>query len=153
MTHSQTTGADVAHAATVTCQNGAVLSISGTSLLPGNAHSDPPVGKRLRLEIYGSTGALIYNGVDTDSDSGKLEVIDSEGTVEVLHDSFVFEDLGQQGTGPASLQSWIHACRGMDDYYNGADCELGAKTIQVLSAMYESQATNTLALIRHTNRE
>ena len=153
MTHSPTTGADVAHAATVTCSNGAVLSISGTSLLPGNAHSDPPVGKRLRLEIYGTTGALIYNGVDTDPDSGKLKVIDTEGKSEVVYDSFAFEDLEQQGTGPASLQSWIDACHGNKrGYYEGADCELGLKTVQVLSAMYESHETSRPALIQHTNK-
>ena len=49
MTHSEETGADVSHSSTVLCKNGAVLSLSGTSLLPGNAHSDPPVGKRPRL--------------------------------------------------------------------------------------------------------
>ncbi|KAL3781970.1 hypothetical protein HJC23_001315, partial [Cyclotella cryptica] len=45
MTTSERTGADVSHAAMVLCKNGATFSLSGTSLLPGNAHSDPPVGK------------------------------------------------------------------------------------------------------------
>jgi predicted dehydrogenase len=148
MTHSERTGADVAHAATVTCRCGAVLSISGTSLLPGNAHSDPPVGKRLRLEIYGTAGALFYNGKDTDPNSGHLEVVDTEkGQSEILHGNFDFEDLASTGTGPASLQSWIDACQGQEDYYQGADCELGLKTVQTISAMYQSHATQQLVSI------
>lgn len=62
MTTSERTGADVSHAATVVCKNGATFSLSGTSLLPGNAHSDPPVGKRIKIQIYGTKGALIYSG-------------------------------------------------------------------------------------------
>ena len=149
MTPSATTGADVAHAATVECRNGAVLSISGTSLLPGNAHSDPPVGKRVRLEVYGTTGALIYNGVDTDPDSGNLQVLDRDGKADVVHDKFEFEHLDNTGEGPASLQSWIDACQGKVDHYNGADCELGLKTVQTLTAMYESHATKKLVAVQH----
>ena len=62
MTTSERTGADVSHAATVVCNNGATFSLSGTSLLPGNAHSDPPVGKRIKIKIFGTKGALIYSG-------------------------------------------------------------------------------------------
>lgn len=62
MTTSERTGADVSHAATVLCKNGATFSLSGTSLLPGNAHSDPPVGKRIAIKIFGDKGALIYSG-------------------------------------------------------------------------------------------
>jgi hypothetical protein len=46
----------------VVCKNGATFSLSGTSLLPGNAHSDPPVGKRIKIKIFGTKGALIYSG-------------------------------------------------------------------------------------------
>jgi hypothetical protein len=62
MTTSERTGADVSHAATVVCKNGATFSLSGTSLLPGNAHSDPPVGKRIKIKIFGTKGALVYSG-------------------------------------------------------------------------------------------
>ena len=62
MTTSERTGADISHAATVICKNGATFSLSGTSLLPGNAHSDPPVGKRIAIKIFGDKGALVYSG-------------------------------------------------------------------------------------------
>jgi predicted dehydrogenase len=147
MTHSETTGADVAQAATITCTNGAVVSISGTSVLPGHAHSDPPVGKRVVLEIYGSKGALLYSGIDTDPSSGKLELVDPDGKSEIVCDSFLFEDLDNTGIGPASLQSWIAACQGKDDYENGADSALGLQTIQTVAAMYESHATKQVIVI------
>eukprot|EP00957_Ditylum_brightwellii_P096943 7382447-Ditylum_brightwellii.AAC.1 len=43
MNHSARTGADVSNAATIICDDGITFSMLGTSLLLGNAHSDPPV--------------------------------------------------------------------------------------------------------------
>lgn len=141
MAHCKKTGADVAVSATVACEGEAVLSVSGTSLLPGNAHSDPPVGKRVRIEIYGDQGALFYNGVDTDPSSGKLEMVDVDGNVSTINDRFEFENTEHTGIGPESLQNWIKACKGEEDYYVGADCELGMKAVELVAAMYESNHT------------
>lgn len=41
MNHSERTGADIAHAASIVCDCGASVSLSGTTLLPGDAHADP----------------------------------------------------------------------------------------------------------------
>lgn len=147
MTHCPKTGADIAVSATVACEEDAVLSISGTSLLPGDAHSDPPVGKRVRIEIYGDQGALFYSGVDTDPSSGKLEIVDVDGNFSTKNDRFDFENTDNTGIGPESLQNWIKACQGEMDYYVGADCELGTKAVAVVAAMYESNHTEQPAPI------
>lgn len=144
MTHSEATGADVSHAATIICQNGATFSLSGTSLLPGNAHSDPPVGKRIKIKIFGTKGALFYSGNDRDTASGSLEWLrgdehDSVGAVEIQCPElgFQFEDLDQEGVGPESLQCFIDACLGRN-YYAGADSLVGLQSVQTIDAMYRS---------------
>jgi predicted dehydrogenase len=147
MTHSPITGADVAHAATIRCRNetshDVVISLSGTSLLPGNAHSDPPVGKQIRLKIYGTKGAIIYSGDDQDPSSGRFEFRRApDGGVELPLGpdvGFDFENLDMEGTGPESLESFVQACRGSTDYYVGADSTTGLRTVQTLEAMYRSE--------------
>jgi len=112
MTCSEKTGADISHAATITCENGATFSLSGTSLLPGYEHSDPPVAKRIQIKIFGTKGALIFSGNDTDSKSGRLEYLpgnddgEKAGTIEVQCPElgFEFEELDQTGSGPESMQ-------------------------------------------------
>mmetsp|Transcript_19791 Transcript_19791/g.29034 ORF Transcript_19791/g.29034 Transcript_19791/m.29034 type:complete len:398 (+) Transcript_19791:463-1656(+) len=143
MNHSERTGADVSHAATIICDDGITFSMSGTSLLPGNAHSDPPVGKSIRIKIFGTEGAIFYTGDDRDTQSGRLELRKECGGVEVhCRDlGFEFEDLDQEGIGPESLQSFIDACLGRKDYYVGADSSVGLKTIQTIDAMYRSQVS------------
>ena len=147
MGYSHKTGADVSHSATIQCNNGATFSLSGTSLLPGNAHSDPPVAKQIKIKIYGSKGALIYMGDDRDKNSGRLELRiggeeagEREGNIEVYCEElgFLFEELDQDGIGPQSLQNFIAACLGEKDYYNGADSLVGLKSVQTLDAMYRS---------------
>ena len=147
MTKSSKTGADVSHAATVICENGATFSLSGTSLLPGNAHSDPPVGKRIEIKIFGTQGALIYRGDDRDPKSGRLEWLrgdddDEVGAVKVQCPDlgFQFEDLDQDGNGPASLQCFIDSCLGLD-YYVGADSLTGLRSVQTIEAMYRSHVS------------
>lgn len=148
MTTSGRTGADVSHAATVTCGNGATMSLSGTSLLPGNAHSDPPVAKRVRIEVFGTEGALFYGGNDRDPRSGKLEWLrggdhENAGSVEIKCPElgFQFEELDQEGIGPESLQCFIDACLGQDDYYPGADSLVGLRSVQTIDAMYRSHVS------------
>ena len=152
MVHSAKTGADVSHSATIRCKKGtsnsdddqeefSVLSVSGTSLLPGDAHSDPPVGKQIQIKIFGSDGALLYQGDDRNPNSGQLELRDPSGRVEVLHPEFVFENLDHDGLGPESLQNFVQLCAGnsKDDIYVGANVTDGLRTIQVIEAMYRSQ--------------
>mmetsp|Transcript_27424 Transcript_27424/g.58930 ORF Transcript_27424/g.58930 Transcript_27424/m.58930 type:complete len:375 (+) Transcript_27424:678-1802(+) len=151
MTTSEKTGADVSHAATVICENGATFSLSGTSLLPGNAHSDPPVAKRIKIKIFGTKGALFFSGNDRDPSSGKLEWLrgddddghENVGTVEVQCPElgFEFEDLDQDGIGPESLQCFIDACLRKDDYYVGADSLVGLRSVQTIDAMYRSHVS------------
>jgi predicted dehydrogenase len=159
MTKSSKTGADVSHAASVICCNGVTFSLSGTSLLPGNAHSNPPVGKRIEIKIFGTQGALIFRGEDRDPSSGKLEWLrgDDEhmvGTVEVQCPDlgFQFEDLDQDGNGPASLQCFIDSCLGLD-YYVGADSLTGLRSVQTIEAMYRSHVSgNCESVIVSTER-
>eukprot|EP00984_Skeletonema_dohrnii_P006164 scaffold2199_cov120-Skeletonema_dohrnii-CCMP3373.AAC.5 len=159
MTKSDKTGADVSHAATVICSNGATFSLSGTSLLPGNAHSDPPVAKRIEIKIFGTKGAVIYRGDDRDPSSGKLEWLrgdDEEemGAVEVQCPDlgFEFEDLDQDGNGPASLQCFIDSCLGLD-YYVGADCLTGLRSVQTIEAMYRSHVSGNCESIVDSTEE
>eukprot|EP00985_Skeletonema_marinoi_P006678 scaffold2901_cov99-Skeletonema_marinoi.AAC.7 len=159
MTKSDKTGADVSHAATVICSNDATFSLSGTSLLPGNAHSDPPVAKRIEIKIFGTKGAVIYRGDDRDPSSGKLEWLrgdDEEemGAVEVQCPDlgFEFEDLDQDGNGPASLQCFIDSCLGLD-YYVGADCLTGLRSVQTIEAMYRSHVSGNCESIIDSTEE
>jgi len=179
MNHSNITGADVSHGATIICKDNqrtdnnqnddnddVIMSMSGTSLLPGNAHSDPPIGKRIRIKIFGSKGAIIYTGDDRDDTSGRLELrlADNDGQVEHPcgdNVGFDFENLDQDGEGPESLQNFLDACltynssprdkKGTyattyekedgDSYYVGADSLVGLKTVQTLDAMYRSDVS------------
>jgi hypothetical protein len=166
MTRSVVTGADVSHAATIECECGAAISLSGTSLLPGNAHSDPPVPKEVVIRIFGTGGALSYCGNDRDPSSGKLVWSSSHngggndhddngdrhdgndetgnaggcGAVEICWPElgFQFEELDQDGTGPSSLRCFIDACLGRDDYYIGAESLVGLRCVQTIDAMYRS---------------
>ncbi|CAB9508441.1 Oxidoreductase family, NAD-binding Rossmann fold [Seminavis robusta] len=149
MNHSDTSGADLSHAATIVCQNDITFSLAGTCLLPGNEHGDPPVGKEISVEIYGSEGALFYKGNDHDPASGRLE-LRTDTTVKVLCDEFHFENTDQEGTGPESLQSFLAACLGRKDYDKGASSLVGLKSIQTLDAMYRSHHSGAAEKIAGT---
>ena len=154
MIHSETTGADVAHSATIRCrdetneekratskddENLVLMNISGTSMLPGNAHSDPPVGKQVRVKIFGTEGSILFNGEDRDPESGRLELRRSDGSIEVLYDKFEFENLDHDGLGPESLQSFVQLCCGdKDNLYVGANVVDGLRSVQTIEAMYRS---------------
>jgi predicted dehydrogenase len=151
MHHSKITGADVAHAASIQCNHGTVtMSLSGTSLLPGNAHSHPPVAKEIDIKIYGTKGAIHYGGNDRDKDSGQLELRigvggDSDGEEGAIQPfceelGFRFEELDQDGLGPQSLQNFLAKCCG-EECYVGADSLVGYRSIQTLDAMYRSEAS------------
>jgi len=154
MTHSKTSGADVAHSATITCENEettVTMNLSGTCLLPGREHSDEPVGKSISIEVYGEEGSLFYSGNDGDTNSGVLELRKSEvnsGKPEYIlpKQGFLFENLDTEGKGPESLQEFIKACQGKD-YYVGASSLVGLKTVQTIEAMYRSHHKGTVETI------
>lgn len=153
MTHSPRTGADVAHSASIRCvderggtitddkkgiNNIVVFSLSGTSLVPGDAHV---IGKHISLGPYGSGGTLTYTGVDLESASGSLELrrIPAGNLEEPAGKGFCFENLDTAGIGPESVQCLIQACQeGPATAYVGASSAVGLRTVQVLDAMYRS---------------
>lgn len=156
MNESRITGADVSHSASIVCSdtcgtNDVVLSMSGTSMLPGNVHSEPAIGKIVRIEIFGTKGSILYSGDDDqDPSSGQLELrrVANNGNVELpCGPGFYFESLSQDGTGPESLQSFVDACLGSEDYYVGADSSTGLRTVQILEAMYRSNASRKLEYV------
>lgn len=115
MNYSDVTGADVCNSATVTLSddsnkgnsdNGNILlNFSGTTLLPGNAHSSVRVGKQVSISIFGTEGSLLYSGDDILPHSGKLEISlnKNDGKIQnVFSDEeigFDFENLDENGTG------------------------------------------------------
>mgnify|MGYP003865429475 CR=1 FL=1 len=158
MQHSDASGADLSHSATIRCSNNVVLNVSGTCLLPGNEHGDPPVGKEIQIQIYGSGGALFYSGNDHDPSSGKLELragkndqLNDEGEVDVIADEFLFENTDKTGEGPESLLTFLAACRGETDYYVGANSNVGLKSVQTLEAMYRSQDSGQVEEVAYRN--
>lgn len=144
MVHSEATGADISFSATITCQDGAIIGASGTTLLNGDAHSDPPVGKRVMVEIYGDKGSVFFSGVDLEPKSGRLELYDEDGNMEVLHEEFAFENLTSQ---PESLQGFVELCRG-GDVYEGATVEVGLRAVQTVEAMYRSNKTSQVEQVQ-----
>lgn len=148
--HTPRTGADISFSATVRCTDGhkkspevVIVSVSGTSLLPGNAHSNPPVPKKAQIEVFGSEGSLHYEGNDREPSSGRLELRNPDGTVEVLHDEFLFENLDNVGSGPESLQNFVQLCCGNVEVYEGADVLVGLRSIQSIDALYRSAKSGT----------
>jgi len=157
MTHSDITGADVSHSATVTCyrdsekENLVILNLSGSTLLPGNSHSNPPIGKLIDIQIHGDKGVILYGGDDFIPTSGKLELrrrCVNDGKIEYMckEEGFLFENLDPSGTGPESLHEFLKACRG-EDYYIGADSGIGLKTVQTIEAMYRSNQSGNAELV------
>ena len=159
MHQSKNTGADVAHAASIICEpHNVVMSLSGTSLLPGNEHADPPVGKQIRILIFGTKGALFFGGEDSNPSSGCLEFRSvPDGQRQILINDFCFENLDCRGNGPESLESFVDLCcassggtTDKEQLPKGAcaDVTVGLRSVQVLEAMYRSHATQQLEDVR-----
>ena len=117
MTHSKTTGADIAHSATIECfdltsKDIVIINMSGTALLPGNQYSDPPIAKLVSIDVFGDDGSLHYSGNDLDPSSGSLDYRATNGSVEVLSDRFEFEAYDNENYGPESIQNFVELCCG-----------------------------------------
>jgi predicted dehydrogenase len=163
MAMSHTTGADIAHSATVECldlsaasssneelsaNNTVVLNMSGTALLPGHQYADPPIGKLLSIDVYGDEGSLHYSGNDLDPSSGHLEFRPSDGSIEVLSDQFEFEAYDNENYGPESIQAFVNLCCGLGSTSStGATALDGLRSVQVIDAMYRSNASKQVEAI------
>ena len=150
MTHSQATGADLTHSATIECfdlksENIVIISMSGTALLPGHQYSDPPVAKLVHIDVYGNDGSLHYSGNDLDHSSGCLEYRSADGSIEILSDRFEFESYDNENRGPESIQMFVELCcgeiSGIDPPIACANAKDGLRSVQVLDAMYKSHAS------------
>lgn len=150
MTHSKTTGADIAHSATIECFDATskeiiLINMSGTALLPGNQYSDSPIAKLVQIDVYGDDGSLHYSGNDLDPSSGSLDYRATNGSIEVLCDRFEFEAYDNEHYGPESIQNFVELCcggYGDDIPIAGANVLDGLRSVQVLDAMYKSHASN-----------
>ncbi|KAL9190487.1 hypothetical protein ACHAXT_007698 [Thalassiosira profunda] len=152
MSHAANTGADVSLAAVITNRDGVTFSLSGTALLPGSQYADPPVGKHIRVELFGEKGSLMYGGDDNVPGSGRLEVrrtavgTKEDGQSEFpcssrdwsgllgeaaseLEDGFYFEDGEQEGRGPGSMRAFLDACRGSSAQYSEGKEMPGIKAV------------------------
>mmetsp|Transcript_13092 Transcript_13092/g.22444 ORF Transcript_13092/g.22444 Transcript_13092/m.22444 type:complete len:266 (+) Transcript_13092:72-869(+) len=134
MSHAPKTGADISLAAVITCHDGVTFSLAGTALLPGSQYSSKPVGKHIKVELFGENGSLMYGGDDKIPESGRLELRKTavgkaeDGRLSFpcsnhdwteclgdmaseLKDGFYFEDGEQKGLGPGSMAAFLEACR------------------------------------------
>lgn len=147
MTHSKSTGADIAHSATIECSDSiskeaVLINMSGTALLPGNQYNDPPIAKLIQIDVYGDDGSLHYSGNDLDPSSGSLDYRTNSGSTEILCDRFEFEAYDNEHHGPESIQQFIELCCGSHSNESpaaGANVMDGLRSVQVLDAMYKSQ--------------
>ena len=145
MTHDETTGADMSHSATVLCDDDIVMNVSGTTWLPGS-HD---IGKQVQIQIYGSQGAILYEGDDSNPRSGRLELRNEDGSVHYLTDDFAFENLSTSGYGAESVVNFVRMCAAADKDddddspppMNCANVFVGLRTVQTLEAMYRSHAS------------
>lgn len=149
MIHSNATGADIAHSATIECldltsKETVIINMSGTALLPGDQYAEAPIAKLVQIDVYGDQGSLHYSGNDLDPTSGSLDYRATNGSIEVLSDRFEFEAYDNENHGPESIQNFVELCCGGygDDIPTaGANVVDGLRTVQVIDAMYKSHAS------------
>jgi len=157
---AEETGADLVDAATITCVNGATISLSGVGSLPDHGF------KLVANLVFGTKGTLSYGGLAGSDDVERKEASGSGTTgardpnapvgqgaagakrrqqLEVwYHDGqyeagprFEFEYLDQTTTGPGSLDAFVRACTGLP-YTVGAGAVEGLKTVSTIEAIYRA---------------
>ena len=168
MNHEPTTGADISHSATVLCDNDIVMNVSGTAYLPGSQYSGPQVGIHIRIQIYGTKGAILYEGEDENPSSGRLELRREDGSTELVDPNFAFVNSSPEGNGAESVQDFVQYCKWSaqetstpvsssatpkttqptDPPMNCANVVVGLRTVQTLEAMYRSHASKTMVKVR-----
>lgn len=145
MNHLETTGADIAHSASIMCNDDVVMSLSGTTLMPGSQYAKEQIGKQVRIQLFGTKGAMFYEGDDAHPSSGKLVFRSPDGTAEILEDSFAFESIE---TCPESVEQFVQLCASSktddDKNPNCSNAMVGLRTVQTLEAMYRSHASQSL---------
>ena len=176
MSHAPNTGADVSLAAVITCKDGVTFSLDGTAMLPGSQYADPPIGKHIRVELFGTKGSLMYKGDDKKPETGRLELRKvSEGkddgkseypcsNMKEIDDGFYFEDGDPSGTGPGSMKAFLDACATSSQRFERSlaehseesnndeagvvnDSLVGLRTVQIIDAMYRSSISGVPELI------
>ena len=153
--HSESTGADIHDALTLTCTNGAVIAVCGAGTAPDAGF------KVVANWVFGTRGMLHYGGLagsdaaapgaDGDGSAAarrasavtaaqakgaRLQVWRHDGA----HSAgapFAFESLDQAGPGPGSLHAFVSACRG-EEYEVGAGPVEGLKAVAAIDALYRS---------------
>jgi predicted dehydrogenase len=172
MVLSKETGADIAHSATIECldlstttteiiegyltqDNTVLINMSGTALLPGHQYTDPPIAKLVNIDVYGDGGSLHYAGNDLDPTSGHLEYRNAEGVSEILCDRFEFEAYDNVNYGPESIQEFVDLCcvgdGGKVPPEAGATVLDGLRSVQVIDAMYKSNASKQVVSVVSIN--
>lgn len=142
MGKSDKTNADVYDTATITCTNGATISVSAVGVIPGKA-------KIVQNRLFGLEGMLSYNGY-YEIDEGaahvdgapppqsvgelRLERFDGQ---DFVSPNFEFENIEQGGEGPESLHAFIDAILG-DVHFSGTTAEIGMLCVATIDAMYRS---------------
>jgi len=96
----------------------------------------------VQVDVYGDDGSLHYSGNDLSPTSGNLSWRKLDGSTEVLHDRFEFEAYDNENNGPESIQNFVELCCGGDDVPEaGANVIDGLRSVQVIDAMYKSNAS------------
>lgn len=144
--HSTKTRADTFCTIGITCECGALISISGNAYVPGDR-------KVVDNFIVGTKGTLRYSGLagefsSKEGNSGRMEwnFFDPNTPPRVI-DGFEFENLekgvGENGgKGPESVHEFINGCRGLP-YYNGADATIAMWASLTIDAIYRSAQSGT----------
>ena len=177
MSHAPNTGADISLAAVITCKDGITFSLDGTALLPGSQYANPPIGKHIRVEMFGTKGSLMYKGDDRRPETGRLEVRKvatgtNDGKSEFpcenmkdVDDGFYFEDGDPTGLGPGSMKAFLDSCKASSARFEHSlvdhgdesdgkspvvnDSLVGLRTVQIIDAMYRSSLSGVPELIQN----
>jgi predicted dehydrogenase len=112
---SEHSGADIYDAGTITCTNGALISVTGVATVPVEAAVPGDVTtatKQIDNKIIGTEGMILYSGSDLLPDSGSLTLRRHDGKV-LVEPGFEFENYAQDAndsTGPESVHAFVNAC-------------------------------------------
>lgn len=152
---SEKTGADLYDAITITCTNGATISVAGVGACPDKGF------KVLGNWIFGTEGMMSYSGLagsdnvkisaeQVVAEGGKratphLELWRNDGTHE-LGPPVEFEHLDQVAA-PGSMDAWLKACLGQE-YFVGAGPLEGLKSVATIEAMYRSAQSGQMEQVR-----
>ncbi len=116
------TGVDQYDAASVICDNGATIALSGSATVPKHR------GFQMDVRLFGSEGMIVF-----DVERERLELARRDGTEETH--PFSRGEGAYIGEGPVAR--FIEICAGKP-VENAANAENGARVVETLDAMYRS---------------